>query len=180
MRKFRILFATLVVFSLVLSSLMASPSTWAWRVSDQSSEVSEEPAEILTEEPAKSMKESESSKGTSKNPEFVIVPYDEYVAAIADIETGNELNKKGKTQVVEATEALKAAVNPFSIKKMNYFATLDAEHGFGPNDLKLGVSLGFIFKDCLIGSVGVMKTTDFTSWMDRSEYTGRVSLGIVF
>lgn len=173
------LFAILVVSCLALSSLMASPNTWAWLQSSLSSEVSEEPAVTLPEEPAKSTKESKVSKATSKTPEYVQIPYDEYVEYVAMIKEGNAYNKKGGEQVNDAVDGLSSIVKPVKEPLFKSFITLDAERNIMEKDIDLGVSIGFIFKDCLMFSTGVKKT-GLNDWMNKETYTLKASVGIVF
>lgn len=187
MRKVaKTLFVTLVVSCLALSSLMASPSTWAWVQGVKSSSVdSEVLPETSVEEPLKLTEESTDSKATSKKSskvEYVVVPKDEYMAAIADIETGNAYNKKGGAQVTEATEVLVASAKPMKEKLFHTFTTIDLAQSL-KEDFKLsfGLSTGFIFKDAMIASIGVMKDGGLMEgWMDKDMYTVKASLGFVF
>lgn len=181
MKVSKILCVMLVVSCLALSSLMASPSTWAWLTSSQPSTSSDVLEETLTEVAEVSMKDSEDSKATSKTKgkvEYVTIPKAEYEEALAKIEEGNAYNKKGGVQVTEATDYLSALAAPVKADKWQNFATLDVEHGFGA-ELKLGASFGFIFKNCLIGSFGIMKT-GLSDWMNKETYVGRASVGIIF
>lgn len=185
MRGLKTLFATLAIFCLALSSLMASPNTWAWLSSSPSSEVSQELPETLPEVPEVLMKESEGSKASSKESkkvekvEYVTIEKAELEAIIALIEEGNAYNKRGGVQVKEATDNLVAIAAPVKESKFQHFMTLDAEHGFGA-ELKFGVSYGFIFKDCLIAKMGVMKSNGIQDWLVKENYVGTASIGIVF
>lgn len=186
MRRSRTLLVTLVLLLLAPSLLMASAGTWGWLMSSPSSAASEEPAVTSAEEPAKSTEDSASSKTTSKaakaSQQYVVIPADVYSAAVADIREGNETNKKGGATVTAAADSLEGAASfGNAAPKMKYFGSLDAAYDFGK--VELGVGLGFIFKDCLIGKVGVVKkdVSDFSNWLDwKTAYRATASLGIIF
>lgn len=184
------LFVVLVVSCLALSSLMASPNTWAWVGSSRSSETLTAQEETLTEEAKTSEMESTSSENISEVVEvieeedgYVLVKKSDLAKAVGKFESAAGFTAKAKASVAEAKADLEdsatAYVAPAPASKFEHFMTLDAEHGF-EQDLKLGLSYGFIFKDCLIGQMGVMKKANLHNWMDKTEYTARVSLGIVF
>ena len=183
MRKSKTLFVTLVVFCLVLSSAMASPSMWGWLQSDPSSEVLEVPAETLPEEQPKLTQDSTSSKATSKEKvEYVTVPKNVFEAALGEIEEGNASNKKGGETVETARQSLQdAAVVAKAEPKMQYFGVM--EGAWNPGAFELGVGLGFIFKDALIGKIGVEKKNilDMSDWLDwKNAYKVTASVGIIF
>ena len=183
MRKFKTLFVTLVALSLALSSLMASPSTWGWLQSSQPSDSLEVPAETLPEEPVKLTQDSTSSKATSKaKVEYVTVPKDVFEAALGEIEEGNASNKKGGETVEAARQSLQdSAVATRYAPKFKYFGI--AEGAWNPGKIELGVSVGFIFKDCLIGKAGIAKKdiTDMSDWLDwKSAYKATFGVGIIF
>lgn len=181
MRKSKTLFVTLVVLCLALSSLMASPSTWGWLQSDPSSEALEVPAETSAKEQTKSSQDLTVSKATSKNVKMVMIPEDVLLNAFADIEEGNAYNRKGGATVDAATASLAASVKVVKEKKFQYFGVV--EGSYTPGDYELGVGLGFIFKNCIIGKVGVEKKNvlDMTDWLDwKNAYKATASLGIIF
>lgn len=188
MRGLKTLFATLAIFCLALSSLMASPNTWAWLSSSPSSEVSQELPETLPEAPEVLMKESEGSKASSKESkktekvEYVTIEKAELEAIIALIEEGNAYNKKGGVQVKEATDNLVAMAAPVKESKLKHFVTLDFDHGYGTelSDIRFGASAGFIFKDCLLFKSGIMKSNGINDWLVKENYAVTASIGIVF
>lgn len=181
MRKLKTLSLALALLLLVPSLLMASPSTWGWLGSILSSESLEAPAETSVEEPAKSTQDSTSSKATSKSG-YVTIPRDVYEAALAEIEEGNASNKKGGAAVTAAKQSLEdSAVSTKYASKMKYFGTFDGTYDL--QKFELGVSIGFIFKDCIIGSVGVAKKDimDMTDWLEwKTAYKATASIGIIF
>ena len=183
MRRLRTLFVILVASCLALSSAMASPSAWAWLQSAPSSEVLEMPAETLPEEQPKLTQDSPSSKATSKaKVEYVTVPKDVFEAALGEIEEGNASNKKGGETVETARQSLQdSAVVAKAEPKMQYFGI--AEGAWNPGKIELGVSVGFIFKDCLIGKARIAKKdiTDMSDWLDwKNAYKATFGIGIIF
>lgn len=181
MRKSKAILVTLALLLLALSSLMASASTWGWLQSDRSSEVSEVPAETLTEEPSKSMTVSKSSK-TSSDDEYIVVKKSELYEIINDAVEGNNLSKKGGAAVTEAVDNYVGSAEVY--KTPSKFQTFGIVEGaWNPGQIELGVSLGFIFKDCLIGKVGVAKKdiTDMSDWLDwKNAYKATFGVGIIF
>lgn len=183
MRKSKAILVTLALLLLVPSLLMASPSTWGWLQSNQPSESLELPAETLPEEQPKLTPDSPSSKATSKaKVEYVTVPKDVFEAALGEIEEGNASNKKGGEAVEAARQSLQdSAVATKYAPKLQYFGVM--EGGWNPDAFELGVGLGFIFKDALIGKIGVEKKNilDMSDWLDwKNAYKVTASVGIIF
>ena len=181
MRRLKTLCVILVASCLALSSLMASPSTWGWLQSDRSSEVSELPAETLTEEQPKSMTASKGSK-TSSDDEYIVVKKSELSEIVNDAIEGNNLSKKGGAAVTEAVDSYVESAEVY--KSPSKFQTFGIVEGaWNPGQIELGVSVGFIFKDCLIGKVGVAKKdiTDMSDWLDwKNAYKATFGIGIIF
>ena len=181
------LFVMLAVSCLALCSLMASPSTWAWAFGGQSSEASAQPAESSEELIETFVMESPSSESisTEDGDELIVMRKSDLLAAIAKFESAAGRTAKAQNAVAEAKATVEETATPYvpapeaKAPKFQEFMTLDAEANLGL-DMKYGFSLGFIFKNCLIGSVGVMKAGGIGDWMNKELYTGKVSLGIVF
>lgn len=186
MRKGKTFFVALVVSFLVLSPLMASGNMWAWVGSRQSTETSEVQTETLMEVPETSEMASTSSESISEeDDEWVVVKKSDLNKVVGKFESAASFTSKAKENVAEAKSDLDEAVTPYvpvvipTVDKFKPFMTIDAEHGLNQG-LRLGFTAGFIFKDCLMFSAGIMKEATLNGWMDIDAYTARASIGIVF
>lgn len=187
------LFVILVVSCLALSSLMASPNTWGWLFSSQPSEASVEQTENSEELNETSQKDSPSSEATFEVVEveaveeedgWVMIKKSDLKKVVELYESAAGKTAKAKGYIAEAKETMEDSVAPYIIPaepktpKFQEFMTMDVQTNHNL-DLQYGVSLGFIFKNCLMASVGVMKT-GFNDWMNKDTYSVKASLGIVF
>lgn len=189
----RTLFVILVVSCLALSSLMASPNTWGWLFSSQSSEASEEQTENLMEPAETSQKDSPSSEVTfevvevaeAEDDEWIMIRKSDYNKVVALFESAASKTAKAKGYVAEAKEMMEESAVPYiapvvvKTPKVQSFLTLDAQKSLAVDGIDFGFSTGLIFKNCLMASMGVMKT-GFNDWMNKDTYSVKASLGIVF
>lgn len=188
----RTLFVILVVSCLALSSLMASPNTWGWLFSSQSSETSEGQTENLMEPAETSQKDSPSSEATFEVVEvaeaedgWIMIRKSDYNKVVALFESAASKTAKAKNYVAEAKEMMEESSVPYiapvvvKTPKVQSFLTLDAQKSLAVDGIDFGFSTGLIFKNCLMASMGVMKT-GFNDWMNKDTYSVKASLGIVF
>lgn len=194
MRGLKTLFVVLVISCLALSSLMASPSTWAWLTSSQPSEASTMPEEALIPENETSETESESSvaisevvevKAEASGDEYVLIKRSDLEAVIEKMESSAAKNAKAKASVQEAKTTIEDSITPYVAPvqakepKLKYFMLGDFSYGFDKG-IQAGASFGIIFKDCLVLKLGVMKDNGIKDWLVKENYVGTASIGIVF
>lgn len=176
----KIIFITLVLFSLALSSLMA------WPVSPKTKSGTTPLLEDLVTKPT-AKAEIESTKPSTICPntsDTVEIPRDVFQDALTDLEVGTEemdagydMTSSEKDAAIEAYENLKRET-----LKPRFFYKIIGE--WNPLEIRLGLSSGLVIKNTLIAEVGVLKK-DLKDWsketlLDLNSYSITFGVGAFF